>query len=222
MANNADFKERKKSHRHVEMSSFSIKSKKLIERELLQLYSQMFSQLPIGWTLEQARKEVKKAIKAYEIQAKKERTDDLRKNFGNWILKAYELRIPNAMRIVEKARKEGANDEDIRKYWNLHDLQRRMVVWSENVFRYSTFLAAREEGLSPDEAIIKQRKMFPMYGNPEDTRHTSGDDRPLPHELRGRVDVYREKHEAEIIQKKVSKYSSYNAFIRAEIKKGNL
>jgi len=204
------------------MSSFSIKSKKLIERELLQLYSQMFSQLPIGWTLEQARKEVKKAIKACKIQAKKEGTDNLGKNFGNGILKAYELGIPSAKRIVEKARKEEVNDEDIRKYWNLHDLQRRMVVWSENVFRYSTFLTAREEGLSPDEAIIKQRKMFPMYGDPEDTRHTSGDDRPLPHELRGRVDVYREKYEAEIIQKMVSKYSSYNAFIRAEIKKGNL
>lgn len=205
------------------MSFFSNKSEKFIERELLDLYFQMFSQLPMGWTLEQAREEVKKAIAVCKKQAKEEGTDILPEDFGDLLLRDADSEYdPIAKKIVEKARKEGATDEDIRKYWNMHDLQRRMVIWSENVFRYSVYLSAIEEELSPDEAIIKQRKMFPMYGDPEDTRHTSGDDNPLPHELRGRVDVYREKHGAEIMQKKVSKYSSYNAFVRAEIKNGNL
>jgi len=64
--------------------------------------------------------------------------------------------------------------------------------------------------------------MYPMYGDPSDTRHTCGDDRPLPHELRSRVDRYHEKWGAAIIEKRSSGYTTYNAFVRAEIKHGRL
>lgn len=205
------------------MSFFSNKSEKLIEQELLELYSQMFSQLPTGMTLKQARKEVKKMIKACKKEAKKE--GDNIPNCGDLMLHAAELGVAYAKKRVEEAREEGATDEDIREYWNLHYLQRRMVIWSENVFRYAEFLSAKkEENLSSEVAGKRIRKMFPIYGNPKDTSdiYVSYDDRPLPNELRGRVDMYRQKHGAEMIQKKASKYSSYNAFIRTEIKKGNL
>ncbi len=187
------------------------------------MYSLMLSQMPTGMTFRQARKEVKKMIKACKEEAK--RDGDNLPNCGDLFFQAAKAGLPDAKRRVEEARNEGATDRDIREYWNLHYLQRRMVIWSENVFRLANFMSFREDhGLSPDEAGIKVRKMFPIYGDPKETRdyYISHDDRPLPNELRARVDIYREKHGADVIQKKVSEYSSFNAFIRAEVRKGKL
>jgi hypothetical protein len=64
--------------------------------------------------------------------------------------------------------------------------------------------------------------MFPMYGDPNDTTSTAGEDRPLPHELRGRIDEYRKKHGAEAIQTWSDNHSTFNAFVRAELRKGRL
>lgn len=204
-------------------SDFSKLSPKKIERGLKEMYSLMLSQLPTGMTLKQAKVEVKKAVKLCKKEAKKE--GDNLPNCGNLMFQAAELGVPSAKRRIEEARKEGATDEDIREYWNLHYLQRRMVIWSENVFRLANFISFQEDhGLTPEVARDKTKKMFPIYGDPKDIRdfHVSYDDRPLPNELRSRVDIYREKHGAEVILKKVSKYSSFNAFVRVEIKKGKL
>lgn len=113
------------------MSIFSkwFKNSQSIERELEEMYSQMLSQLPTGMSLEQARKEVRKAIIVCKEQAMKEGTSDLPDNFGNLLIQAAESGDPKAKKIVDKARKEGATDEDIREFWNLNDLQRRMVLW---------------------------------------------------------------------------------------------
>lgn len=193
-----------------------------IEKELEELYSQMLSQVHTGMTLEQARNEVQKAIDLCKEQAAKEGTADLPDNYGDLLIQATESGDPKAKKIVDKARKEGSTDEDVREFWNLNDLQRRMVIWSENVFRYSTFKCVKKDGLTADDAMVQVRKMFPMYGDPDDTSNTSGDDRPLPHELRGRVDRYRKKSGAAYIMDKVKQFTTYNAFVRDEIRKGNL
>lgn len=70
--------------------------------------------------------------------------------------------------------------------------------------------------------MAQVRRIVPMYGDPDDERHASGEDRPLPHEVRGRVDRYREKYGAVYIADRVKKYTTYNAFVRHEIRKGNL
>lgn len=180
------------------------------------------SQLPTRMTLEEAHKAVKDAIKGCKEEAMREGTADWPENVGDLLLEVAKAEHVKYRKIVEKARKEGATDEDIREFWNLNDLQRRMVLWSENVFRYSSFLSFRDDGLSADEAMSRVRKMFPMYGDPEDTSHTSGDDRPLPQELRGRVDKYRERVGAIVIKSKAEKFTTYNAFIRNEIRLGKL
>jgi hypothetical protein len=197
-------------------------SQHIIEKELEDLYTEFYHGFS-GESLEQTRILVKDAIKMCKEQGRKEGTADLDKNFGTFILAAAEESHPRALNIIKRARDDGAKDEDIEEWWNLSDLERRMVVWSEQVLRYATFLSAKkDEGLSSDDAMVKVRKLFPMYGDSDDTRHASGDDRPLRQELRGRVDKYREKYGAEAILKKASEYTTYNAFIRAEIKRGNL
>lgn len=193
-----------------------------LESELEEVYSQMLSRLPTGMTLKQARKQVKEAINACKEHARKEGTANLKPNFGDILIKAAASGEESAKRIVNKARKDGATDEDIRELWNMDDLQKRMIVWSENTFHYASFIEFKKNGLNDDEAMVEVRKMFPMYGNPDDTRHSSGDDRPLSHALRGRVDAFREKKEALYIKTKVEEYSSYNAYVREEIRNGNL
>ena len=44
----------------------------------------------------------------------------------------------------------------------------------------------------------------------------------LPPELRGRVDIYREKLGAQKILSLAKEYESYNAFLRDKIKEGQL
>ena len=47
----------------------------------------------------------------------------------------------------------------------------------------------RRNGEDKNEAAAHVRKIHPMYGDPDDTRHTAGDDRPLPYELKDRVNI---------------------------------
>jgi len=88
----------------------------------------MLSQLPTGMTLEHARGEVRKAIELCKEQAIKEGTVGLPNNYGDLLIRDAESGDLNAKKIVDKARKEGAIYKDIREFWNLNDLQRRMVI----------------------------------------------------------------------------------------------
>ncbi|MFC2141903.1 hypothetical protein ACFLR7_03110 [Acidobacteriota bacterium] len=199
-----------------------------LERGLIGLYSEMFSRLPIGLSANGSRRHLKSVIEQCKKQAQEQGTADLPDNYGDIILHLAKEGELKAKAIVEKAISEGATEYDIREYWNLSDLERRMANWSEHVFRYSTFISFhKDQGFSSNEAMGRIRKMFPMYGNPvfgnpDDTSQVSGEDRPLPRELRGRIDAYRELHRAASIQEKVFKYSTFNAFVRDMIKKENL
>lgn len=200
-----------------------------IEKNLEKIYSEMLSQLPTGMTFEQARKEVKKAIQLCKEQARKEGTADLPANYGDLLIQTADSGEQTAKTIVDKARVEGATDEDIREFWNLNDLQRRMVIWSENLHRTAMAMSLWKPGLPRNEeekVAATIRKTFPKYGDPDDTIVTSGDDRPLPHELRGRVDRWRIKIISEEgedrIRERINNYSTFNALIREEIRKGNL
>lgn len=192
-----------------------------IEKELEDFYTNLYQNLS-GVSPAQARKMVKDIITACKQKGRDEGTADLPENFGDFLLIQAGGGIPEALRIVEKARKEGAGDEDIAEWWNLQDLQRRMVLWSEEIFRYTSFNSFVSQGIDADEAMRKVRQMFPMYGDPSDITHVSGEDRPLPNELRGRVDQYREKYSAESILQRASQYGTYNALVRAEIRSKRL
>ena len=175
-------------------SRFFQGTEKQVEAELEKLYSKAYASYS-GQSIPEAKRTVRKAIRACREQAHQEGTDKLPDNFGTLLVtKSKELHAMG-FAILENARLDGACDEDIEEWWNLHDLQRRMVIWHENVLRYADFLSFREEGLNADEAMARVRAIFPMYGDPNDTAHTSGGDRPLRHELRGRVDRYRERYE---------------------------
>lgn len=191
-----------------------------IERQLRDWYAQMLSAVP-GYTARQAEQQASEMIALCKQQGKAEGTTDLPADFGDRILQAARFGEAKSRRIVERARREGATDDDIREWWNLGDLARRMVLLSEDTFRISVFMhASEDDGLSPEDAAARVHKMFPIYGDPEDTSTLTGDNRPLPHELRGRIDAYRITKGAEHVKEQVKYFQSYNAFVRHAIRNG--
>lgn len=201
-------------------------SSNALAQELEDLYTDNMYNPLMGITKDEFRKDVHKSIQGCIMQGKKEGTAELSGDFGFRILEEAKDGVSNtgkiAGKIVNNARAEGATDEDIAEWWDMNDLARRMVLWSEEVLRFSTFSSFVEQGMSSSEAMIKVRKMFPMYGDPNDTRHVSGDDRLLPNELRGRIDSYRNRLGPIVINEMMKQYSTYNALVRSEIQKGNL
>jgi hypothetical protein len=108
----------------------------------------------------------------------------------------------------------GANDDDIRQWWNLHDLERRMILWEDKIIRFTTVLHFKNsEGLSTEEAILKIRKTFPLYGDPSDESNMKGADRPLPNELHNTINLMTK----ELDVRQLDNFSSMNAFLRSEL-----
>ena len=92
--------------------------------------------------------------------------------------------------MLLEARKEGATDDDIRQYWNLHELERRMVDFVVNENNTAMVLMLIKEGHTPEEATVEVRKRVPIYGRPKDVPKLVGDDKPLPIELKDRINIY--------------------------------
>lgn len=64
-----------------------------------------------------------------------------------------------------------------------------------------------------------------MFGDPDDTTHTKGNYRPLPYELKDRINIYLEKYKKKdpnMLKKVIENSSTFNSLIRNEIKSGNL
>ena len=191
------------------------------EKQLLNTYSRVLAST--GLSRREAREQVKQAIEDCKQAAREEGTDEAPEDLGDRILERAEEGDEQASRIVERARKEGATDDDIRQWWNMSDLRRRMICWAEDAcVRMPMYVTATRHGLSEEEAGEKVRQYFPVYGDPDDTEMGTGDDRPLPHELRDRVERYRREHRDEDRRSKLEGYSSYNALVRDEIRSGNL
>ena len=105
------------------------------------------------------------------------------------------------------------------------DLERRLMLKDDENSRIAMFMHHLDQGLSQEEAAVKVKKFHPMYGDPSDTSKSSGDDRPLPHELKDRINRYTEmraKQGADSFKADLEASSSFNALVRREIRKGNL
>ncbi len=157
-----------------------------------------------------------------------------RKKYGKQILEAARTGQEPLRSIVNTARQEGAKDEDIVEWWDFTEKFRQSITIRENAFRLAMYRQLQEEGKSTEDAAIKVKKTFPIYGRTGIEEEEKQDaaafkrlgltekSRMLPPELRGRVDIYREKMGAQKILSLAKEYESYNAFLRDKIKKGKL
>ena len=179
----------------------------------------------MGMSSSQAKTIFRDLLKQAKQESLRERTSNLSQNFGDTLLKKEPF-DPKIKTMLAKKRTEGVQDADIRWWWNIHDLERRMMLKVSEWTQFSLFIKLKDEDhLGEEEAVKKVRKHHPFYGDPDDTSHTTGDDRPLPHELILRVNTYvveRTKINPEQFKKEIESSSTLNALIRKEIRKGNI
>lgn len=172
-------------------------------------------------------------------EAAEKGTLDLPKNLGNMIVDKTVPIHPKAKEIYDKTRKrmlrlknELVKNKDVIWWWNLTEIERIMINKNDETVRFAFFLDKLQaiadqypsvEAATP-AAKVMVNKAFAIYGYEESP--TFCQDSPLPFELKDRVDAYMEKialnGEIYNLKNKTQQYSSFNAFVRSEIKAGNL
>lgn len=200
-----------------------------IEKQLEELYIPIF-QKTMGMSLDQAKKFFQDMFQLVKEESLKEGTENLPQNYGDLLLEAESI-DEKTKEMLAKKRREGVRDEDIRWWWNMHDYERWMMIKVDENSRVAGALdeiaKSHADNLekAQEEAAKKVRKFFPMFGDPEDTTHTKGNDRPLPYELKGRIIIYieeRTKKDLNNLKKDIENSSTFNSLIRNKIKSGNL
>jgi hypothetical protein len=157
--------------------------------------------------------------------AQREGTDRLPESFGK-ILLEREQTDENVRNAFAPKRAEGVSDEDIALWWNMHDLERRLICKVDEMNRILLFeKLVKHDGVTEPDAARMVAKRYPIYGDPEHLVLEKEDDRPLPFELKWRVNQYlTEKTKADPVgfQKEVEASTSLNALLRRAMKLGEL
>lgn len=194
-----------------------------IEKQLEDQYIPMF-QMTMGMSSSQAQSTFRDMLKQAKEESMKEGTSNLPQNFGD-ILLEKESSDEKIKSMLARKRIEGVRDADIRWWWNMHDLERRMMLKVDELHGMAMFIDSIEKGMKENKAGERVRKYHPIYGDPNDTSRTTGDDRPLPHELKDRINIYIEKRgrtNLKQYKREIENSSTFNALIRKEIKEGNI
>jgi len=206
-----------------------------LEKQLLGQYVQSFTAMGMPDAGKTAKDMLNKAIE----KSKQTGGYNLPHDFGDIILGIKRAEHPNIEKVAEifrrtlpQKRAEGVKDEDIRWWWNLNDVERRMMLSVDELHRMSLFISEIESGKTPNEAGETVWRVHPIYadGDP-DTKPESApfelkrEDFPVPTELKDRVNRYiekRAKDDPEKFKQEAKNLSTFNALVRKEIKAGNI
>ena len=157
--------------------------------------------------------------------AQREGTYGLPENFGE-ILLEREQTDGKVRGVFFAKRAEGVTDDDIAFWWNMHDLERRLICKVDEMNRIILFEKLVQDKTMTDlEAARAVAKRFPVYGDPEHLVLENEDDRPLPYELKWRVNRYISKRTAadpDRYQEEVDASTSVNALLRRAMRDGQL
>jgi hypothetical protein len=188
--------------------------------QLEKTYSEKYQNLT-GVPMPMAKKFIKTLIQQAVKESKAEKTFNFPPDCGERMLKAEATDKEIAAKLG-KLRKEGVSDDDIRNWWGLNDVERRLLLKLDETNRTGLFLKLTTiDKMSATEANKLVQKYHPIYGDPDDTSQFKGDDRPLPPELRETITRYIEIETSKPLEEqkeKMEKFSSLNARIRHELK----
>jgi len=151
-------------------------------------------------------------------------TSRLPEDYGNFLL-SREGEDEKIRSMLASRRNEGVKNEDLLWWWNMHDLERRMMLKVDEQRRTTQYLRYRQSGLSKDEAGARVRTYYPTYGDPDDLPEASPEDNHLPPELKRRIDRYVQKRleiDGDSLMKEMEASTTFNALVRREIKNGKL
>jgi hypothetical protein len=193
------------------------------EQALEELYTRLCMSMT-GGPEATTRKAVRDLIRQAKEEALSEGAHRIPENFGDLLLAKEKDGDPLAQKMLAKKRSEGVTDQDVRWWWNMSDLERRLMTKVDEWFRLALVMQKQEAGVTVEEAVAEIRKSQPVNGDPNDTTHTKGEDRPLPHELKDRVNVWVQDAmvTGELTREKLLQATSFNALVREAIRQGRL
>jgi hypothetical protein len=123
---------------------------------------------------------------------------------------------------------EGVTFEDIVGWWNMPDIARWAIIcYQEHLLEVTrlTWLQHSGENEVASKFTFQTYPVF-IYGPPvEQPPYLVGENKPLPCELKTRVDGYidrRVQQEGSSFRDEVNQYSSMNAFVRDRIRSGEM
>jgi hypothetical protein len=197
-----------------------------IEARLIETQSALY--MPIFGDAHKAREFAVAMVSNARAQAKAEGTLNLSPDFGEQLLKKATIDASVAAELKKK-REDGVADDDIRWWWSLSELERRVMLADDEFHKFRMFTSfVRIDGLAPADAGKKMLKYHPLYDVAAGETAPTADDRPLPIELKRRVNDWRMQFirqgaegEERMIQK-IDGSSSFNALVRREIRDGIL
>jgi len=179
----------------------------------------------MGMPEEVARDLFKEMAKELKEVARGEGTDRFPESFGEILLERERTDEKVREAFVPK-RADGVTDEDIAFWWNMHDLERRLICRIDEINRILLFeKLTQDNSLTEREAAGMVAKRFPVYGDPEHLVLETDDDRPLPYELKWRVNRYITEQTAsdpDKFHKEVEASTSLNARLRLAVREGKL
>ena len=194
-----------------------------IKKQLEAAYVPMFQSI-MGMPFSHAKNTFYDLYELALNEAKKDGTINF-PNLGDVLLER-ESTHPGTKAMLDKRRKDGVRDEDIRWWMNRHELDRRMMLKFDETSRLALYTRLREEDHYPAEKAAKEvKKFFPIFGDSDDTSTSTRDDKPLPAELKDRINIYIQKRalsDPQDYKKDVEQSSSFNALVRKEIKNGKI
>ena len=119
---------------------------------------------------------------------------------------------------------DGVRDDDIRKWWDLDEVERMMVGISDELAQTATWIAAKRQGLSDDEATLRCRQTLAYYGRPGQMTSRFRGLRLLPFELKDRVMAWLETNAGSITPDRLpwAGYETLNHWVRDMVARGEL
>jgi hypothetical protein len=212
------------------MGFFNFSKYNDVEKALLDQYMQMMS-VTMG---AEAKKNVEDMLNQAIEESKAEGTYSLPQNLGDIIVGKAEADNETIKKIAEsicqklpRKKEESVTEDDVRWWWNLNDIERRMMLKQDEISRMALFINELQNSTesskdkASEKAAVQVRKFHPAYGDPDDTTHTKGYDRPLPYELKDRINIYIEKRaqsDPDKYKKEIEQSSTFNALVRKEIR----
>ena len=109
-----------------------------IEKELQDEYIPMF-QTMMNMSSSEADSTFRDLLKQGKVESTQDGTSNLPENLGDSLLER-ESTDESIGSMLAKARKEGATDEDIKWWWNLHDLERRMMLKVDDLQKTALYI----------------------------------------------------------------------------------
>jgi len=179
----------------------------------------------MGLPPSQARKQAKQDIKEAIAASKAEGTYDTGP-IGKRVL--AKLKSDSGRSDMWRAMQaSGVREQDVLEWWDIPDVERRLMLSDDASFRTAMWIAKMEEGLTGDEAARFVWQTRPVFGDPT-APPTFADDRTstmLPVELKLRFMRWSESktdEEWEDVKREREAFSTMNAYLRDLIGRGGL